>query len=87
MPERMSTWSGGRLHVVPIAPGHVIAAKNDQVGTLGHQHRHRRRDQFMRDRLAAMDVREQANAQSAERLRQSGDREGRARQLQLMAFV
>ena len=79
--------SAAGLHVAVIAPRDVVAAEHDEIGPLRHQHVDGGRHQLVRHRLAAMEVGQHAEAQPAQRLRQPGDRKGRPRQLEMMAFV
>ena len=63
-----------------IAPGDVVAAEDDEVGLLAPSAlATAARDVLVRDPAAAVDVGEQADAQSGERRRQAGDRQRRAR--------
>ena len=87
---RRGEWSeclGRWIHVVPITPRDVVAAKDDEIGRFGHQGCHGAGDIVVRDEETAVSVCDEADAESRKRQRQSGDRNGRARNLQVMAFV
>ena len=68
--ERLS----GRRHEVAGAspsPGDVIAAEDDQVRILREQRLHGRVSHLVRHRVASMEIRQEANAQTRERGRQA----------------
>ena len=64
---------GRRMHIALIPPGHVVAAEENQVGPLRHEHIDRRHDRLVGDRLTAMQIREDADAESLQRIGQAGD--------------
>jgi hypothetical protein len=76
-----------RLDEARVAPRHVVATEHDQIRLFRHQHAHGRRDQLVRDRLAAVDVGQHADAQAAQRLGQPGDRHRGARDLEMVPLV
>jgi tyrosyl-tRNA synthetase len=78
---------GDRLYVGSIAPGHVVAAENDQIRPLGEKSLHGMHDVFGGHRRAVMNVGQQADAKSVELGCEPGNRKVRARDLEVMPLV
>ena len=78
---------GGRPDEPAIPPGDVVAAEDHQVGRFGHDQAHRAIDHLVRNRLAAMQIGQESDAQSGERVRQARDGQRLARQLDVIALV
>src|SRR6266851_5263236 len=81
--------SGARASadVLTIAPGDVVTAQDDEIGTLDRERAHRLRDIVVGDQAAAVHVGDEANAETRERGRQSDDTDSGARHFKLMALV
>ena len=75
------------MHVPPVAQRDVVAAEDDQIGPLRHQHGDGPGDHLVRDGLTAVDVGQEAEPQTAQRLGQAGDGKPRSRELEIVAFV
>ena len=78
---------GGRDDEMPVAPGDVVAAEHHEIRRLASSAAGRSRDQLVRHRVAAMEIRDEADAQPGERLRQARDVHRLAGQPEMMALV
>ena len=57
---------GGRAHILPVSPCHIVAAEDNQIRLFRHQLRHGVRDVVVGHPAAAMNIRQQADPQPDE---------------------
>ena len=78
---------GGGLHEFSISPRDIVAAENDELRPLGHQHADGRRDVVVRNPPAAMDVGQKTDAQTVQGGGQAMNGNGDSRDLEFVATV